>query len=223
MEGMRFEKNPPREETMTNEYSSAIVNHCLAEKDWHMALCQAVEWDTGLRQKDVIGQWRTESEFYQLRPGEIRQGRRVWSGLTLEKIHESAELVVRTSKTGQPVAHRISKCDLIMRCMPFVNRSDPTAPVALNARGMPWADHRAFGKAWRRRANAAGVPPSTWNMDNRAGALSEASAGGAADDDMAAHAGHSDTSMVRRVYKRRAIEASDRVQASRRAARAKSM
>jgi hypothetical protein len=222
LETMRFEKNPPREETMTYAYSAAVVDHCLAVGDWHMALCQAVEWDTGLRQKDVIGQWRSQSEPYQMKPGEIRYGRRIWSGLTLDQIHEGAELVVRTSKTGQRVAHRISKCELIMRCIPFIDRSDPRAPVALNSRGTPWADHRAFGKAWRRRADAAGVPATTWNMDNRAGALSEASAGGAADDDLAANAGHSDKSMVRRVYKRRAIEASDRVQESRRVARANS-
>jgi integrase len=219
METIRFERNPPRGEAMTYAFSSAFVEYCLAKGDWRMALCQALPWDTGLRQIDVIGQWRREPDTYRPKPGEIRCGSRVWSGLTLNRIVADGELLVRTSKTSQPVAHRIAKCDLVMRCIPYIDRVSPHAPVALNSRGQPWADHRAFGKAWRRYANAAGVPATTWNMDNRAGAISEGSAGGASDDDLAVLAGHAKKTTTQRIYKRRLVEASDRVQAKRREAR----
>lgn len=62
---------------MTYVHAKAFVDHCLAHSNWRMALCQAIQWDTSLRQKDVIGQWRTEPETYQLRLGEIRGGRKV--------------------------------------------------------------------------------------------------------------------------------------------------
>jgi hypothetical protein len=207
---------------MTHTQSLAFVDHCLETKDWRMALCQAIQWDTSLRQKDVIGEWRTKPEKYELKLGEIRAGRRVWFGLTLDRIDAGRELIVRTSKTGQPVAHRISECDLIMRCMPFIERSDPTGPVALSSRGIPWNDHRAFGRAWRRYAKAAGVPEKVWNMDNRASGLSEGAAGGASDDDLAAVAGHASKNTTRGIYKRKVAEASERVQVRRRAVRTRS-
>jgi hypothetical protein len=184
-----------------------------------MALAQATHWDTMLRQKDIIGQWRAEVGDYSLRTGEIRKGRLVWSGLTLDMIAPGKTLVVRTSKTSQPVVHLVDECQLIMSCMPYVDRRVPNAPMAQSSLGMPWNDHRAFGRAWRRYADEAGVPPTVWNMDVRASGITEATAGGATDDDLASSAGHATKATTRRVYKRKAPAISQRVQSSRRAAR----
>lgn len=219
MEKIRFGKNPPREETMTYDQAKSIVDLCQGKKNISMALVQAIHWDTMLRQKDVIGQWRPEPDDYVLKPGEIRKGRFVWSGLTLDMIAPGKTLVVRTSKTSQPVVHLIDECKLIMSCMPFIDRSIPNAPVAQSSRGTPWNDHRAFGKAWRRYAKGAGVPPAVWNMDTRASGITEATVGGATDDDLASTAGHASKAITRRVYKREAPEISQRVQQSRRSAR----
>jgi predicted RNase H-like HicB family nuclease len=219
METLRFAKNPPREEAMTNAYSTALVETCLKQNAWRMALCQAIPWDTSLRQRDVIGQWRDEAPGYVIKPGEIKKGSRVWSGLTLDRIDVGRELVIRTSKTGQPVVHRISNCPLIMKCIPHIDRTNPLAPVALSSRGLPWNDHRAFGKAWRKYAALAGIPETVWNMDNRAGGLSEGAEGGASDDDLAAIAGHAGKNTTRRIYKRKVAQASERVQRSRERAR----
>ncbi|MBI1201944.1 MAG: hypothetical protein GC182_05480 [Rhodopseudomonas sp.] len=219
MEKIRFGKNAPREETMSYDQAKAIVDFCLSKKNVAMALSQATHWDTMLRQKDVIGQWRSETDDYVLKPGEIRKGGLVWSGLTLDMIAPGKTLVVRTSKTSQPVVHLIDECQLIMRCLPFIDRSVPNAPVAQSSRGTPWHDHRAFGKAWRRYAKEAGIPPAVWNMDTRASGITEATAGGANDDDLASSAGHGSKATTRRVYKRKAPAISKRVQESRRAAR----
>ncbi|MCW5690800.1 MAG: hypothetical protein KIT48_00390 [Pseudolabrys sp.] len=219
MSKIRFAKNAPREEAMTYSQAVAIVDRCLRSNDISMALCQAVQWDTMMRQKDTIGEWRPEPACYQLKPGEIRRGQRVWSGLTIDKLEPGATLVVRTTKTAQPVVHLISECHLILRCLPYVDRSAPHAPVAVNSHGTPWADHRSFGKAWRSYADRCGVPQTVRNMDSRAGGITEASAGGASDDDLATQAGQADKSTTRRIYKRQAVEVSRRVQSSRRAAR----
>jgi hypothetical protein len=219
MEKIRFSKNAPREETMSYAHSRAIVDLCLRENKVSMALCQAIQWDCMLRQKDVIGEWRFEPPDYVLRQGEIRKGKQVWSGLTLDMIMPGKNLVVRTSKTSQPVVHVIDECKLIMRCMSYVDRATSNGPVAVSSHGSPWADHRAFGKAWRRCAEHAGLPEGVWNMDARASGVTEAAAGGASDDDLASSAGHAGKATTRRVYKRQAPEISKRVQKRRRAVR----
>jgi integrase len=222
IEKMRFAKSAPRDKTMTYAQSSAIVDICLRKNNWRMALCQALQWDTMMRQKDVIGEYRLKSESYSLKPGEMRDGNYVWSGITLNRIDAGLELVVRTTKTGQPVLHVIDACELVMRVLPHIDRSDPTGPVALSSRGTPWNDHRAFSKSWRTFAGEAGVPPDVWNMDNRASGVSEAVDGGVADDDIASNAGHSDKKTTRDHYKRRAPQVSVRVQQKRRDARGRS-
>jgi hypothetical protein len=215
---MSFEKNPPREETMTFEHAEAIVDICLNADDVGMALSQAIQFDCMFRQGDVIGQWRAEQATYILRPGEVRRGPKVWSGMTIDQIQPDRELAVRTSKTGQPVVHAINKCTLIMRCIERLDRTNPIAPVASRPGGRPWADRQAFSKAWRKYATEAGVPKSVWNMDNRASAITEAAAAGVSDDDIANTAGN-DKRTARRVYKRKGREISERVQAARQAAR----
>jgi hypothetical protein len=219
MEHIRFPRNPPRDETMSYSHASAFVDTCLQSGNVSMGLCQAIQWDCMLRQKDVIGEWRVAGADYALSPGEIRQGGRVWSGLTLDLIMPGKTLTVRTSKTSQPVVHLLDECELIMRCMPHIDRSIVNAPVAVSSQGMPWSDHRAFGKAWARIAKLAGIPKGVWNMDSRASGVTEAAAGGASDDDLASNAGHRGKGITRRVYKRGAPEISKRVQRTRHSAR----
>ena len=113
---MRFAKNPPREETLMYAHADAIVDICISAGDVSMALSQALEWDCGLRQIDVVGQWRLEPGSYVLKAGEIRRGSKVWSGMTIDLVRLDRDLVVRTSKTGQPVIHAIDKCELVARC-----------------------------------------------------------------------------------------------------------
>jgi integrase len=70
--------------------------------------------------------------------------------------------------------------------------------------GVPYK-HRKFTEAWRRVANAAGVPRSIWNMDARSGAISELYDAGATPADAMKHAGHQDPRMSAR-YNRGSLE-----------------
>lgn len=219
---MRFSKNPPREQTMTFAQAEAIVEECLKQNDVHMALTQALQYEAFLRQGDIVGSWREEPPAYVLKPGEVRRGTKVWSGMTIDRIQLADNLVVRTSKTTQPVVHALDKCELVVRCVNHLDRTDPRKPVAARSNGQPWADRQAFSKAWRRYATAAGIPKSVWNMDNRASGITEAAAAGASDDDLASTAGHAGKGTTRRVYKRKARQMSERVQEKRRIGRTKS-
>jgi hypothetical protein len=216
---MNFEKNPPREEIMSFEQAEAIVDVCLNANDVGMALTQAVAFDCMFRQGDIRGDWREESSTYELRPGEVRRGSKVWSGMTINQLQPDGILSVRTSKTGQPVAHVIDKCTLVMRCLERLDRSNPFAPVAARPDGKPWADRQSFGKAWRKYATATGLPKNVWNMDNRASAITEAAAAGASDDDIASTGAHDNKRTTRAIYKRQARQISERVQAARQASR----
>jgi hypothetical protein len=53
----------------------------------------------------------------------------------------------------------------------------------------PYAEH-AYAREWRVIARAAGIPDSVWNMDARAGGISEADDAGADVDLIRSSAGH---------------------------------
>jgi hypothetical protein len=91
----------------------------------------------------------------------------------------------------------------------------PRMLVAHRADGTPWPSHMAFGKHWRVYADQAGVPKSVWNMDNRAGGITEAAAAGASHDDLAGAGAHATKKTTQIIYIRGAEEMSTRVQDAR--------
>jgi hypothetical protein len=56
--------------------------------------------------------------------------------------------------------------------------------------GRPYAEH-AYAREWRAVARKAGIPDTVWNMDARAGGISEADDAGADLDMIRSAAGHS--------------------------------
>jgi hypothetical protein len=217
---MRFAKNPPRGVTMTFEQAKSIVCAALKVGDTSTAIVQALQYECFLRQIDIVGKWRIEPATYVLKSGEIRRGKKVWHGMTIGMILNDDKLLrVRTSKTAQFVAHAIEKCELVMMCLEKLDQVEPDQPVACRADGSPWTDHRDFGKHWRSYANKAEVPKNVWNMDNRASGITEATAAGAAHDDLASGAAHASKSTTQKIYMRGAKEISERVQSARQESR----
>jgi hypothetical protein len=76
-----------------------------------------------------------------------------------------------------------------------------------------------FGKLWREYADAAGVPKSVWNMDSKAGGITEAAGAGASHDDLAGSGAHATKTTTRKIYMRGAPEISARVQKARQSSR----
>ncbi|MDX3965539.1 MAG: hypothetical protein QHD01_02930 [Bradyrhizobium sp.] len=217
---MRFAKNPPRDSVLTYEHANAIVTWALEVGDISSALVQALQFECFLRQIDIVGKWRKVKGSYVPMPGEVHQGGKVWSGMTMGMILTDNNILrVRTSKTGQYVIHDLAKCELVTRCLEVVGPVDPEMPVARRKDGSPWPTHMEFGKLWREYADASGVPKSVWNMDSKAGGITEAAGAGASHDDLAGSGAHATKTTTRKIYMRGAPEISARVQKARQSSR----
>jgi len=216
LEGRRLSKNPPRSVTMSYEQAGAFIALALERGDKSIALVQALQFDCYLRQNDVRGEWARVPADYVGKPGEVVRRGKVWRGMTMDMIDVSKDLMVRTSKTGQPVVHAPDACPLVMTELKHFSDGERTGPVARQRDGSPGPDRQSFSKAWREIATAVGIPKDVWNMDSRALAISEAAEAGVPDDDIINQSGHADKAIERAVYKRRGREISRRSQEKRR-------
>jgi hypothetical protein len=212
MKGMRFAKNPPRTSTMTYAQVRAFIEKAFERNAPFMALDQALQFEGMFRQNDVRGQWRKAKPDEKPAPGEIQVAGKIWRGITMDMLTLGEELVVRTSKTGQPVVHATASCELVVECLRKIDEKE--GPAARQANGLPWPDRQSFSKAWREIAKEAGIPKSVWNMDSRASGITEASEAGVSDDDITKQAGNS-KAIVKGTYKRKGGQVSERSHAQR--------
>jgi hypothetical protein len=210
---MRFEAPRPRTSKMTLEQLDAIRAHAHAMGLGSIALATTLQFELALRQKDVIGEWEPCGEAA---GGIVHNGRRWANGLTWSDIGADMILQKEAVKTGIAVEHDLrlypSILEEIARCARRVGPliiSEPT--------GEPYK-HRTFTQTFRRVADAAGVPRNVWNMDARAGAISEAYDAGAAEAEVMKHAGHKNRQTSAR-YNRGSLDQTSRVARMRQAKR----
>ncbi len=167
------------------------------------SLGTAMQFETALRQKDVIGEWEPIPDGHEA-TGIVLNGRRWVNGLTWSDI--SADLLLRkaTTKTGAFAAHDLRLCPLVLQCLEMVPTDQRVGPVIIDeTAGRPYAES-AYGREWRLVARAAGIPGHVWNMDARAGAITEAEDAGADLDHIRSTAAHSQVSTTLR-YSRGAV------------------
>ncbi len=122
--------------------------------------------------------------------GILLNGRRWANGLTWSDL--AADLVVRkaTTKTGAFAAHDLKLCPLVLGLLDRVPVDRRVGPLVIDeTAGRPYAGS-AYGREWRIVARAAGVPDYVWNMDARAGAITEAEDAGADLDHIRSAAAH---------------------------------
>jgi integrase len=128
-----------------------------------------------------------------------------WAGLVLDGVTRKA-----TTKTGAMIAHDFSLCPHVQKIaaqIPFEQRVGPL--IIDEQQGRPHAGD-AFQREWRKVARAAGIPDHIWNMDARAGAITEAEDAGADLDAIRAIAAHTDAKTTVR-YSRGAVGKSQTV------------
>lgn len=160
-----------------------------------IALAVVLQFELGLRQKDVIGEWeKVTAEDRETIEGAITSGNSVWSwGLMWNHIDPRFILRKPTSKSN---GTEVAEHDL--RLLPDVLQELGTArgvgPVVIDERsGLPWkANH--FSRTFRKIARSCGWPDEVWNMDSRAGAVTEGFAAGAEPIDMMRTATHTQLS-----------------------------
>ncbi|MDP2801872.1 MAG: hypothetical protein Q8O26_08320 [Phreatobacter sp.] len=192
---MRFETPPARTSAFSAEHLAALVPAALAAGRPSLALAVALQFETMLRQKDVIGEWVPATE----EGGITRPGLRglTWrSQWALDWTQIDRELVMRkpTSKSnGKRVAvHDLKLMPTTFALIAAIPREQRIGPVVADEEtGQPYLRER-FVRQFRAIADAAGIPAGVWNMDSRAGALTEAREAGVVVDDLMPAATHNE-------------------------------
>lgn len=203
LEHARFSQPARRRVAMELAHVEAFIAQALETNRLSLALGTAIQFETAMRQKDVIGEWEPIPD-HDGATGIVLNGRRWVNGLTWADI--AADLVVRkaTTKTGAFSAHDLKLCPLVVALLERVPADRRVGPLILDeTAGRPFAES-AYGREWRLVAKAAGVPDHVWNMDARAGAITEAEDAGADLDHIRSAAAHAQTSTTQR-YSRGAV------------------
>jgi hypothetical protein len=184
------------------------------------ALAYALQFEATLRQWDVVGEWIPLSDP---RPSAVIDGSTKWIGPTWAQIDDALILRVTPTKTAGMGAARVTidlkSCPMVVEELARIPVESRTGPLIVNPHTKLPYRQWYFRDVWHKSAKAAGIAPSVWNRDLRAGGITEARAAGAPTDDIAKTAGHANKRTTARVYDRAALEAARRVSKARTAHR----
>lgn len=195
LETLRFERASPRTGEMTvaqvEAFVATAINHARLPGmcGLYMAIGVAAQFETMLRQKDIIGEWSVQAP------------RGEWSGSFTWEAIAAGFLRIRTSKTGKMIEHDLTAYAILWPLIQRAPQSERRGAVVKGENGGPIRE-RTYRKWFREIAGAAGLPPTVWNMDARAGAITEAHEAGVEPSDIALGATHSTTAMTRRYVRR---------------------
>ena len=214
---MEFEGLKRRESRITYEQVRAFCAAAHEAGRSSMALGITLQFDLGMRQRDVIGEWVTDKTPEQ--PGIVFAGMRWADGLSFEHINGTV-LRKRTSKTGKVVEHDLAQLPDTLAELERIPPLRRIGPLVLNEEnGLPYK-RRVYTKWFRIIARNAGIPDDVWSMDARAGAVTEALDAGAQPLDVMNAAGHTQLSTTQG-YDRTSLQKASRVAKLRVASRRK--
>ncbi len=221
MEEIDFPAPKPRQEAPTAEQvvAARAAAHALGHP--RAALAYALQFETTLRQWDVIGTWVPLSDP---RPSAVIDGGDKWFGPAWSLIDENGVLRLTPTKTEATSQARVifdlRACPMVVEELAKIPAAEQRGPLIVNLKtgGLPYR-HDTWGDVWRAVRKEAGIPRSVWNRDLRAGGITEGSKAEVPLDDMAKIAGHSRKRTTGDVYSRDALEAHRRAAAKRKAHR----
>lgn len=211
MTATKFKSAPARKEQLTYEQVVAFRLAAYRLGRPSAALWVTAQYELGLRRRDVIGEWIDD----ELGTAGIRIGRHVWrDGLTWSHIDADGVLRKMVSKTAKTSAreavHRIADYPDLAAILNAIPPAQRVGPIVLNeSTGLPYTPEQCR-HYFRLIAREAGIPDHIWNMDARAGAVTEAYEAGATTEGAMALAAHTQASTSRR-YVRDTLEQSSRV------------
>lgn len=204
-----FKQPKRRRSKLELHHVRAFIPKALAAGRLSLALGTAIQFETGMRQKDVIGEWMPvpsgEKPIGIVLRGRRGKGWRRWSnGLTWSDLGSDLVISKETTKTGALVSHDLKLLPSVMELLDKVPAGQRIGPLVVDeTAGRPYAEF-AYARDWRVIARAAGIPDSVWNTDARAGAITEAEDAGADLDTIRGAVGHSQASTTAR-YSRGAV------------------
>jgi hypothetical protein len=199
---LRFPSPPSRSQKLTLDHVHAIRKTAHKMGLGSVALATVLQFELSLRQKDVIGEWEPAPLA---EGGILHRGTRWVNGLTWANIDTKNILRKTTTKRSVDVEHDLALSSMVLEELALVPADRRVGPMIISERTRAPYKHRKFSEAWRRVANAAGVPRDVWNMDARSGAISELYDAGATPADAMKHAGHQDLRMSAQ-YNRGSLE-----------------
>ena len=201
---IRFKRGGRRDSSMTYQHALAFIEKAKELGKPMMALGLAAQFETMLRQKDVIGEHGRDG---------IWRGAFAWENCT------GWRLTVKTSKTKAPITFDLTQMQLLWPLLRDVPQGERHGAVIKGLNGEPIRE-RTYRKWYRQVADAAGIPKDVWNMDSRAGAVTEALEAGAPMAQVARAATHSKEVMTQR-YDRDVTQSVVEIAEARQARRAK--
>jgi len=220
---LSFPKPAPRDKVMTAEHVEAVRAAAHANGNPSRALAYAFQFETALRQWDVIGQWYPLD--YPI-TSDVIGPRGKWHGLRWSNIDEHMILRFRPSKTdattGAEVVIDLKLCPMVLEEIARVTPEKRVGPVVVYERTRLPYTQSEFWYGWRKDRKGTGIGPDVWSRDLRASAVTEATRAGSNLDDAAKVAGHSTKRTTAKVYDRARLEAARRFQEARLTGRHKS-
>lgn len=190
MHTLRFQAGKKRKNRLTAQQAAAIIWQA-HNRGWHsIALAQALQFELMLRQKDIIGEWVPKKETGE---SDIFYKKKKWlRGVRGSEIDSNLILRHTTSKRQKDIEVDLKEAPMVMdELRRLIGPMSPGALVVNEFNGRPYTDYE-FRRKWRICAVAAGVPDAVFNMDTRAGAISEAFSAKANPDFIRRTATHSD-------------------------------
>lgn len=183
---LRFAMPQKRVSYITAEQATAVRRMAHTQERHSVALAQAIQFETLLRQKDVIGEYVPHSEKG-VSDVVLADGQKWLRGIRWSEI--DANLILRhvTSKRGKELVVDLRLAPMVMEELRDLTGTDEvrrdllpaSGPVVVQEEsGLPYPSS-TFRHVWRRIARLAGVPDDVCNMDSRAGGISEATNAGA--------------------------------------------
>jgi hypothetical protein len=161
---MKFKAPQVKGIPLTAEQAVAIIDQANKEGLNSIALAQAFQFEGGMRQKDVIGEWVPESE-----PGEsdtFDLDMKWVRGIRWEQISINGVLRYVTSKEAMPTNLTIGKDSLMMREIRRIPRPETGPVIVVDGTGLPWRGVE-FRRKWRALARAVGIPDDVKNRNSR--------------------------------------------------------
>ncbi len=208
-------KGEPREEAITVEQATAIRNKARENGLLSIAIAQALQFDLILRQKDVIGEWVPLSEPGLSDVTSKRIGGKWLRGLRWEEIDQNLILRHATSKSAKGRGKSKKELVVDLKLAPMVMEELahlraknggvlPTkGPLVIYEGTCAPYEAGIFRRKWRSIARQCGIPDTVYNMDSRAGGITDGEDAGASMTQLRDAATHSNVGTTEGYARRR--------------------